>query len=141
MNNENLEEVFEKLMNSEGIFEFGYERRLYGFLFEYKGEGRGYITVSGRIPYSLAKKINCDPLNKMRICINGGREDWDLLNQLVHDTGRYLPRKDAIRLIKEGKCDEMYIEYYHIWTIEGVKHVIKCIREYGEINKWAIGNK
>ena len=141
MNNENLEEVFEELMNSEGISEFGYERRLYGFLFEYEGEGRGYITVSGRIPYPLAKKINCDPLNKMRICINGGREDWNLINQLEHDTGRYVPENEAIQLIKEGRSDEMYIEYYHIWTIEGVKHIIKCIREYGEINKWAIGNK
>ncbi len=44
-------------------------------------------------------------------------------------------------ILNNAQGDEMYIEYYHIWTIEGLKHVINWIREYGKINKWAIGNE
>ena len=128
-------------MDSEKIFELGGERRLYGFLFEYRGGGREYIGVRGRIPYTLAKKINCDPLNKMKICINGGSAGWKLLECLKHDEKDYVSDEEARQLIDDGKGDEMYIEYYHIWTIEGLKHVINCIREYGKINKWAIGNE
>ena len=114
MNQENLRKEFEEVMESEKIFEFHGERRLYGFLFEYKGEGRGYITVEGRIPLPLAEKINCDPLNKMRICVNGGREDWTPLDMVEHDEKEDFSKEEALKLISEGKSDEMYICYYHI---------------------------
>ncbi len=136
---EDWNEIFEEVMEEEKIFEIQNERRLYGFLFKHRKD-REYVELSGRIPLALAEMISSDPLNRMDICVDGGPKNWKPIERAHHDLEKY-PREDKIKeLIKQGKKEELYVDYYQIWTVAGLKYTIKCIRKYKQINKWVIGN-
>lgn len=153
-------------MTREGIMEVFLEERVYnekvnGFRFEYERSNPRYVIVKGKFPLSLARKINSDPENKMRIRVNGKSETAtpeqfainaeldEIIDEIRFKYGKInedniasckkdirQARKAYIeKMESEGKLDELYIVEYCIDTTEGISHVIRCIREGKYVNQ------
>ena len=130
--------------------------RVNGFLLSYQNT---QIYLKGRIPLKLARKIREGiDTSRLEIAVSGCSyldepEEWatnsdlayilsECIHNLRHDTvSIYHEKKQAY--IKQAelddKLDDIYVLFFTIGTVEGLKHVIKCIRESGYINQclWA----
>lgn len=155
---------FNVLMDGLGIFMWNQKWVLKGFVIEW---GSDYAAVSGKIPLPLANIISSDLNNKLKICVGNGNEktlpiesaNHSILqdysdeflakagtsNRIKNDEFEKNYYQKKAQLISEGRENEMYIEHYNVYTIEGVKHILKCIRDYkveeGFFNEWALGSK
>ena len=141
------------ILESEGI----HDSTLNGFSFTY---GKGFAILESKIPLSLARRFYEGVDNqKLRICLYGGKTNWhpdqfatgeelskaidtlyatlDLFDSydVYHAVKNNLRHRYIKKLESEGRLDELFILYYHIHTEEGLRHVIRCIRESGIIKE------
>lgn len=131
---------FNVLMDSLGVLICDGERRIKGFVIEFRQQDYqpNYVTIKGKIPLPLANKISSNLEDKLGICVEGDTEETLPIQYAKHFTlEEYYKRWDVknfnekkAQLIADGRENEMYIEKYHVQTIEGMKHVVNCIREY-----------
>ena len=150
----------EDILEEERIFEYNHERRLYGFLIHHAG--LDYAEVSGKIPLSLAEYIQeGDPDNEKDIFIEGKKDGSTLEDRIKHpeldrmwkeikqqhEPERVVEqeyqkrRRKFIQKMKKGiRKDELYVEFYQVFSEEAMRYVIKCIRDCQRFNDWAIGN-
>lgn len=139
---------FEILMDCLGILICDNERRLKGFIIEWRPPviewiPPGYVVIIGKIPLPLANAISSDSKRNLEIYVEGDAEDTLPIQYAKHssleeyyeklDVKNFHKKRD--QLIKDGRENEMYIEKYHVYTIEGLKHVINCINEWAIVNK------
>jgi len=113
-------------------------------------------ALKGRIPLALARKIrNGTDTKDMGISFGGSDteqpDEWatnvdlaDMLSEVVHSRHTYEQKeklyiekrtKYIMQAEQDGKLDDIYILTVYIDTAEGLRHVIRTIRESGYINQ------
>lgn len=101
------------------VKEKGGEYRIKGFLLGYVNSPIiGYVSLLGKIPYSLASAIY-EQAKEYRL-------DTYYFNCTYEDTTNPIEKK--------------YINRIKIDSVEALRFVIETIREHPFINEWAIGN-
>lgn len=139
------------VLNEKNIVHFrvnGFKIKFYDF----------YTIITGRIPLSLARKFNNNPLNPMRIRVHGSisstladyyainaelqeilddfyYQNKDLPVENRNSISRSLRQEYIKKLESEDRLDDLYVLTFHIDSAEGVEHVIDCILESGCINE------
>ena len=116
--------------------------------FDVRFSGSYFIKLYGRIPLSLARKISEGiDNNLLHIRVQGGADFWlpddvatnaeleDILSdmcesELFDNDDLKKVRKNYIQNLEvKNQLDDVYITSYHIDTVEGLCHVIDCIRQ------------
>lgn len=123
--------------------------RVKGFSLDYENVG----VLRGRIPLALARKIR-DTENNKELCISfgssyvDGPEEWatnadlaDMLSEVIEkrpiiaETYEAKAAEYIKQAEQDGKLDDIYVLYVYVSTVEGLRHIIRTIRESGYTNQ------